>query len=191
MVNRRTVLKSGIAVGSASLVGLSVTGTATAQSLESTGDDESIKLLVNAFDSSAYPVTNELSEWSEHVAFDDNVSNGTLRLEYDDGGFLASNVFEDVSAYDRLELAVRGDDGGEEDDIDFRIGTDRDQLSNLTDDSIGTSFSALTVDLVERPDGRDLPRRGRDGHGSPRRPARRPGPAQPDVELTRIRRVAI
>ncbi|NGM68804.1 hypothetical protein G6M89_07240 [Natronolimnobius sp. AArcel1] len=143
MVNRRNVLKGGLAAITAGAVGMSVTGTSGAQA----GSDG---MLVNEFESDSYPGTNAVDEWTNHAAFDDAaLEDGALRLEYDDGGFFGSVLLTDVSAYERLELVVRGDDGGEEDDIDLRVGDVRAQLSELTDDSIGTEFDTVSIDLEE------------------------------------------
>ncbi|GAB3017184.1 hypothetical protein [Natronobiforma cellulositropha] len=143
MVKRRTVLKNGIVLGTAGLVGLTASNTASASSHDGDG------LVVNEF-GAGYPGANELGEWTGDAAFDDSgVSGGALRLEYDDGGFFATNVFADVSAYDTLEITISGDAGGEEDDIDIRVGDVRDSLASLTSDSIGTSSSTLSIDLAD------------------------------------------
>ncbi|WP_276252462.1 hypothetical protein [Halomontanus rarus] len=153
MVKRRTVLKNGIVIGTAGLVGLGSSGTVTVGADPLETDDElsaETSITVNGFESGAYPGQNELEEWSEHVAFEDaSIADGALRLEYDDGGFLASNVMDDLSEYSHLVLVVRGDDGGEEDDIQLEIGSVEGLLSELTDDSIGTEFSPVVVDLEE------------------------------------------
>ncbi|SEQ73532.1 hypothetical protein [Natrinema salaciae] len=149
MVERRTVLESGIAVATATLGGLHASVEASSGSGAVTGDAGD-GLVVNDFETATYPGANELEEWSNHVAFeDDALTDGALRLEYDDGGFFASTLLADFSGYDRFEMVVRGDDGGEEADIDLRIGDVRDRLSNLTDDSIETTFSTVTVDLAD------------------------------------------
>ncbi|WP_049928120.1 hypothetical protein [Halopiger goleimassiliensis] len=150
MAKRRAVLKNGIAVGTAALVGLSAGGTGTTAATQQDSETGTSGLVVNDFEAGAYPGTNELEEWADHVAFDgEDLDDGVLRLEYDDGGFFATNLFADLSAYDRLELVVRGDDGGEETDVDLRIGNVRDRLANLTDDAIGTEFTTVDVDLED------------------------------------------
>lgn len=146
--SRRTVLKQGVAVGTAGLLGVNAAGGASASDSQA-ATDPADRLPVNEFSSGSYPGTNELGEWSSHIAVaDDELVDDTLRLSYDDGGFFGSVLLADLSAYTHLELVVRGDDGGEEDEIDLRIGNVRDTLSNLTDDSIGTELSTVRVDLV-------------------------------------------
>lgn len=146
--NRRTVLKHGIVAGTAGLFGLGQIGRSGAQARETTLLERPTETVVNEFETGEYPGANELGEWSNHAAFDDDdLVDGALRLEYDDGGFFQSVLFTDVSSYDALELVIRGDDGGEEEDIDLRIGDLRDRLSNLTGDSIGREFSTVRIDL--------------------------------------------
>ncbi|WP_276252463.1 hypothetical protein [Halomontanus rarus] len=142
MVEERTIVKSGLAAGAIGLAGVAASGSATAQSDE--------PLLVDDFTS--WAGENTLEEYSSAgaVANGDGsgaVVDGALRLAYDEGGWFLSNVRRDVSGYTHLELVVRGDDGGEEDGIQLEVGSVEGTLSELTDDSIGTEFSTVSVDL--------------------------------------------
>ncbi|MFC7194065.1 hypothetical protein ACFQL4_04375 [Halosimplex aquaticum] len=99
MVDRRTVLKGGIAFGS---LGLAPTVL---------GQDST--LAVHEFDGGAYPGSNDLGNWAGAGSFENGsgsgaVADGALRLEYDNAGWFASNVTQDVSDYQYLALRVRG-----------------------------------------------------------------------------------
>jgi hypothetical protein len=109
-------------------------------------------LLVDNYDGNpSWPSQNDLGKWTGAGGFangDGEIVDGTLRLEYDGAGWFASNVGQDVSAYDRLELVVRGGSGGEEKDFQVKIGSTAGALADFTDDSIGTSFSTVSIDLA-------------------------------------------
>ncbi|MCU4972731.1 hypothetical protein OB955_08260 [Halobacteria archaeon AArc-m2/3/4] len=143
MVEERTIVKSGLAAGAVGLAGVAASGTVTAQSDES--------LLVDGF--ASWDGENDLNEYSSagSVANGDGsgeLVDGALRLEYDGGGWFLSNVRQDVSDYTHLELVVRGDDV-EEDGIQLEVGGVEGMLSELTDDSIETAFTTVSVDLVD------------------------------------------
>ncbi|WP_226011996.1 hypothetical protein [Halomicrobium salinisoli] len=148
MIRRRTFIK-GVSTG--------VAGTAILASTASGQSDESA-LIVDDFDGDpGWPGENDLGEWTDAgelaeeasvVDIGQGLSYGpALRLAYDGGGWYGTNVGRDVSAYDRLELVVRGADGGEEDDVRLEVGGVEDALPELTDDEIGTSVSTVAVDL--------------------------------------------
>lgn len=139
MVHRRTILKSSIALG-----GIGFAATALGQ--------EQSSLVVHEFDGGSYPGSNDLGNWADAGSFANGggsgaVSDGTLRLEYDSSGWFGSNVSQSVTDRSTLNLRVRGDAGGEESHFTLEVGGARDLLSNLTDDSIGTSWSTVSVDL--------------------------------------------
>ena len=138
MVDRRTILKSGIAIGATGFASV-VAG----QSAES--------LVLNDFeDASAWPGQNALGNWADAGSFENDggeVSDGALVLEYDNGGWFASNVGQSVEDRPYLLLTVRGGDGGEEDEIELRVGGASGLLSELSDDAVGTDWSVVAVDL--------------------------------------------
>jgi hypothetical protein len=138
MVKRRTIIKSSIAFGSLGMA-------ATALGQESS-------LVVHSFDGGTYPGSNDLGNWAGAGSFANGdgtgeVSDGALRLEYDNAGWFGSNVQQSVSDASTLNLVVRGDSGGEESDFVLGVGGAKDLLSDLTDDTIGTEWSTVSVDL--------------------------------------------
>ncbi|OVE83594.1 hypothetical protein [Natronolimnobius baerhuensis] len=111
---------------------------------------QSSQTVLETFDS--WPGGNSLNEFSSAGAFENGdgsgeVVDGALRLEYDDTGWFCSNVRADRSDDTHLELVVRGDDGGEEDEVYLEIDAVEAPLSDLTSDSIGTEFDTVSVDL--------------------------------------------
>ncbi len=111
-------------------------------------------LVVNDFEGDpSCPDRNDLENWTGAGSFANGgggtgeVSDGALRLEYDNAGWFGTNVNQDVGDYSRLEFVVRGDAGGEESHFTVNVGGTQTLLSELTDDSIGTEFSTVAVDL--------------------------------------------
>jgi|GEM_PF-1516823 len=109
-------------------------------------------LVVHEFDGSNYPGSNDLGNWADGGSFANGggsgeVADGALRLTYDNAGWMGSNVTQSVADRPTLHLRVRGDAGGEESDFTVQVGGASDVLANLTDDTIGTSYSTVSVDL--------------------------------------------
>lgn len=137
MVQRRTIIKRGIALGAFATLGSVV-------SAQSEG------LVVHEFDGLAWPDNNDLGNWAGAGSFQNGggsgaVSDSALRLEYDNAGWFASNVRASVDS--TLNLRIRGDDGGEESELALQVGGAGGLLADITDDSIGTSYSTVSVDL--------------------------------------------
>ena len=110
-------------------------------------------LLINDYDGSPAWSNhrNDLGQWCGAGSFqndDGEVVNGALELVYDNGGWFQEQVNQDVSDYSTLVLSVSGANGGEESEVLFDMGGVRTMLSNVTSDSIGTSTSEVSIDLV-------------------------------------------
>ncbi|MFW6436256.1 MAG: hypothetical protein ACOCYZ_01320 [Halococcoides sp.] len=106
-------------------------------------------LVVNDFDDQ-FPGTNALDEWSRTGDLEATVTEEeSLELSYDESGWFASNVRRDVSAYDHLEIEIRGADGGEESDATLEVGGVEGSLADLAEGTVGTDRSVLSVDLRE------------------------------------------
>lgn len=128
------------------------TVTVTTDAGDSGGTDGG--LLVNDYDGDpAWSGENDLGNWCGAGSFangggEGEVVDGALRLEYDSGGWFQSYVQRDVSEYTYVTLRIRGDAGGEESEVALELGDSGDVLANLTDDTIGTSFSTVSIDLA-------------------------------------------
>jgi chitinase len=108
-------------------------------------------LVVNDYNGSpAWPGQNDLGQWCGAGSFqngDGEITNGALEVVYDNGGWFQEQINRDVSEYSTLVLRVKGENGGEEDEILFEMGGVHTMLSNVTGDSIGTSTSDVAIDL--------------------------------------------
>ncbi|AWB27251.1 hypothetical protein [Halococcoides cellulosivorans] len=107
-------------------------------------------LVINDFEGE-FPGSNALGEWSQTGDLEASVvsdDGSWLELSYDGTGWFASNVRRDVSAYDHLEIALRGADGGEEGDATIEVGGVEGPLDDLAEGSVGTDRSVLSIDLV-------------------------------------------
>jgi len=110
------------------------------------------RLVLNDFDGDPAwaDSRNELGNWCGAGSFandDGEVADGALVLEYD-GGWLQSYVRQDVSSFSTLNLQVRGADGGEESAFAVELGGGGGVLAEITDDTIGTSFSTVSIDMA-------------------------------------------
>ncbi|WP_235853569.1 fibronectin type III domain-containing protein [Halosimplex salinum] len=93
---------------------------------------------------------NDLGQWCGAGSFENGggeVDGGALVLEYDNGGWFQEQINQSVEAYSDLVFRVSGANGGEEDEVLFDMGGVRTVLSNVTDDSVGTSVSDVRVDM--------------------------------------------
>ncbi|WP_082223216.1 glycoside hydrolase family 5 protein [Halosimplex carlsbadense] len=93
---------------------------------------------------------NDLGQWCGAGSFENGggeETGGALVLEYDNGGWYQSQINQDVSDYSTLVFEVSGANGGEESEVLFDMGGVRTMLSNVTDDSIGTSMGEVRVDM--------------------------------------------
>ncbi|WP_218927287.1 sialate O-acetylesterase [Halosimplex rubrum] len=94
---------------------------------------------------------NDLGQWCGAGSFANGggeVVDGALVLEYDNGGWFQTQINQSVEEYSTLVFEVSGADGGEESEVLFDMGGVRTLLSNVTDDSVGTSTSEVRVDLA-------------------------------------------
>ncbi|CCQ34237.1 alpha-galactosidase protein [Halorhabdus tiamatea SARL4B] len=128
---------------------------AKADDSEGDEDDESTAdaLVVNDYDGDPAWADhrNDLGQWCGAGSFENDsgdVEDGALVFEYDNAGWFVEQVAQDVSDYSTVVLRVRGESGGEESDLRFDMGGARDLLANLTDDSIGTDFTDVAIDMA-------------------------------------------
>ncbi|WP_232343084.1 DUF4397 domain-containing protein [Halosimplex litoreum] len=93
---------------------------------------------------------NDLGQWCGAGSFANGggeETGGALVLEYDNGGWFQEQINESIEEYSTLVFEVSGANGGEESEVLFDMGGVRTMLSNVTDDSIGTSMGEVRVDL--------------------------------------------
>ncbi|WP_276252472.1 cellulase family glycosylhydrolase [Halomontanus rarus] len=105
-------------------------------------------LVVDSFGSTGQ--WNELGRWRGGGSFQNGegeIASGELVLEYDNAGWYASQVDEDVSEYDELVFSIRGDSGGEESDFTVSLGGANALASSVADGSVSTSTGDLRIDL--------------------------------------------
>ncbi|ERJ04715.1 endoglucanase protein, partial [Halorhabdus tiamatea SARL4B] len=92
---------------------------------------------------------NDLGQWCGAGSFENGggeVEDGALVLEYDNAGWFVEQIGQDVSEYSDLVMVLGGDDA-HADEFLLDIGGVRGLLSRFTDDTIGSSASAVTVDM--------------------------------------------
>ncbi len=124
------------------------TNTATETPTDTPGDG----LVINDYDGDPAwsSNTNDLGQWCGAGSFENGsgtVSDGTLVLEYANGGWYQEQLNQSITDYSTLVLRVSGANGGEENDITFEMGGVSAMLSEVTNDTITTSGGDVTIDL--------------------------------------------
>ncbi|WP_248905171.1 cellulase family glycosylhydrolase [Halocatena marina] len=106
-------------------------------------------LLINDFDGSpAWPTSNDLGNWTGSGGFESiGVTDGTLRIDYNASGWYGTKVAQDISNYSALRMKVVGDNGGEHRDIQLSFGGVQQMLPQVTDNTIETTPTIVSVDL--------------------------------------------
>ncbi|WP_226022080.1 hypothetical protein [Halomicrobium salinisoli] len=139
-MRRRTIIKGGFALGTGGLAGL------TGSSLAGAQDSSPEPLVVQDFEDSGDQ--NSLDhDWTTAALDGAEVEDGALSLAYDEAGFFATRVHEDVSDYQYLVLSMRGASGDEQSGVQLEVGGTEGQLASLTEEPIATEFSEVAVDL--------------------------------------------
>ncbi|RRJ31805.1 cellulase family glycosylhydrolase [Halocatena pleomorpha] len=115
--------------------------------LAAAGPDD---LLINDYDGSpAWPDSNDLGNWTGAGGFESiGVTDGTLRVDYDGSGWYGTQLSQDITEYPILRMKVVGDNGGEHRDIQLDFGGVLGMLNQLTDDTIETTPTIVSVDLA-------------------------------------------
>ncbi|QPV64252.1 endo-1,4-beta-xylanase [Halosimplex litoreum] len=93
---------------------------------------------------------NDLGQWCGAGSFENGggaVEDGALVLEYDNGGWFQEQINQSIEEYSTLVFEVSGTNGGEESEVLFDMGGVRTMLADVTDDVVGTSTSAVRVDM--------------------------------------------
>ncbi|SFR99161.1 Aryl-phospho-beta-D-glucosidase BglC, GH1 family [Halomicrobium zhouii] len=106
-------------------------------------------LLINDYDGDpAWPDSNDLGNWVGSSGFESiGVVDGALEIDYDGSGWYGTGVSQDITDYPTLRIKVSGENGGEERGIELEFAGIDPLLSEVTDGTIGTGESILSVDL--------------------------------------------
>lgn len=109
-------------------------------------------LLLDNFDGSpAWPGANDLGKWAGANSFVNNsgvISSGALVLQYNNDGWFGSDVNQDISAYTKMVIRIRGAAGGEQNHFRMKLGGVEKTFAQFSGDTITTSYKDIVIDLV-------------------------------------------
>ncbi|WEL18319.1 Cellulase, glycosyl hydrolase family 5 [Halorhabdus sp. SVX81] len=106
-------------------------------------------LLINDYDGDpAWPDSNDLGNWVGTGGFESaEVVDGRLEIDYNASGWYGTGVSQDITDYPTLRMKVTGENGGEHRGIELQFAGIDPLLSEVTDGTIGTTESIVSVDL--------------------------------------------
>lgn len=109
-------------------------------------------LLLDNFDGSpSWPGMNDLGLWAGANSFVNNsgvISSGALVLQYNNNGWFGSDVNQDISAYTKMVIRIRGASGGEQNHFRMRLGGVEKTFAQFSGNTITTSYKDIVIDLV-------------------------------------------
>ena len=110
-------------------------------------------LLLDDFDGSpSWPGSNDLGNWAGANSFTNGagvIDNGALKLQYNNNGWLGTDVNEDLTGYSKMVIRVKGAAGGEQSDFNLSISGVEKTLAAFSGDTITTSYKDIEIDLAE------------------------------------------
>ncbi|WP_168122327.1 fibronectin type III domain-containing protein [Paenibacillus sp. HB172176] len=108
-------------------------------------------LLLDSFDGTpAWPGANDLGKWAGANGFDNNagvLDGGALKLTYNNAGWLGSDILQDITAYSKLVIRVKGASGGEQSHFQLQLGGVSGTLGDLSGDTVTTGYKDIEIDL--------------------------------------------
>ncbi|WP_168119961.1 DUF4832 domain-containing protein [Paenibacillus sp. HB172176] len=118
-------------------------------------------LLLDDFDGSpSWPGSNDLDNWAGANSFTNGagvIESGALKLQYNNNGWLGTDVNQDLSGYSKMVIRVKGAAGGEQSDFNLSIGGVEKSLESFSGDTITTSYKDIEIDLVANGVNRSAP----------------------------------
>jgi hypothetical protein len=118
----------------------------------STGGGGTNSLLVDNFDNSpGWPGTNDLGKWTGANGFVNQagvIDSGALKLEYNNDGWLGSEISQNIGSYSKLVIRIKGANGGEQNHFQLTIGGVTKTMAAFSGDTITTGYKDLEIDLV-------------------------------------------
>lgn len=111
-------------------------------------------LLLDNFDNSpSWPGSNDLGKWAGANGFVNNagvIDSGALKLQYNNNGWLGSDINQSIGNYSKMVIRLKGVNGGEQNHFQLTIGGVTQTLAALSGDTITTSYKDVVIDLVSK-----------------------------------------
>jgi hypothetical protein len=111
-------------------------------------------LVLDNFDNSpAWPGSNDLGKWAGANSFVNGagaIEAGALKLQYNNNGWLGTDVAQNIGAYSKMILRVKGANGGEQSHFQLTLGGVTQTLGALSGDTIATAYKDIHIDLAAK-----------------------------------------
>ena len=111
-------------------------------------------LVLDNFDGSpAWPGSNDLGKWAGANSFVNGsgaIEAGALKLQYNNNGWLGTDVAQNIGSYSKMVVRVKGANGGEQHHVQLTLGGVTQTLGALSGDTITTSYKDLQIDLASK-----------------------------------------
>lgn len=118
-------------------------------------------LLMDDFDNSpGWPGSNDLGEWAGANSFVNNagvIESGALKLQYNNDGWLGTDINQDIGSYSKLVIRIKGVNGGEQGHVQITLGGVTKTLAAFSGDTVTTSYKDLEIDLAANGVNRSAP----------------------------------
>ncbi|MCK9860036.1 DUF4832 domain-containing protein [Paenibacillus sp. ATY16] len=125
---------------------------ATVNVTTNAGSGGTTALLVDNFNNSpSWPGTNDLGKWAGANSFANNagvIDSGALKLEYNNNGWLGTDITQDVGSYTKLVIRIKGASGGEQNHMQLTIGGVTKTLGEFSGDTITAGYKDITINLA-------------------------------------------
>ncbi|RED63281.1 fibronectin type III domain protein [Cohnella lupini] len=118
-------------------------------------------LLLDNYDSSpSWPSNNDLGKWTGANSFLNGagvIESGALKLQYNNNGWLGSDVTQSLTGYTKMVIRVKGAAGGEQSHFRIAIGGVEKTLAEFSGNTVTTSYKDIEIDLVANAVNRNAP----------------------------------
>lgn len=109
-------------------------------------------LLLDNFDNSpSWPGTNDLGKWAGANGFVNNagvIESGALKLQYNNNGWLGTDITQNIGSYSKMVIRIKGASGGEQSHMQLTIGGVTQTLAAFSGNTITTSYKDIEINLV-------------------------------------------
>jgi chitodextrinase len=109
-------------------------------------------LLVDNFDNTpSWPGSNDLGKWSSANGFVNNagvIESGALKLQYNNDGWLGTDINQNIGSYSKMVVRIKGASGGEQNHFQLTIGGVTKTFAAFSGNTITTSYKDIEIDLV-------------------------------------------
>lgn len=109
-------------------------------------------LLLDNFDNApTWPSSNDLGKWTGANSFLNNagvIDTGALKLEYNNNGWIGSDVTQSITNYTKMIIRIKGNVGGEQSHFHIILGGVEKTLADFSGNTITTSYKDIAIDLV-------------------------------------------